>query len=388
VAVEHRGQRSLALDHHPVLAALVGREARALARGRHLDHRRIEQRVLAEHAAIGEANLAGGLDHQELGRRGRRQAVDGAARDEQVVAAPVRHRPEVGLEPPGAAVDEQQLVGVGVAEQVRRRRGQGGVADLDVGVLEDDVARRQVVGARGQLAQVVGPRPQRPLDPGPRHRWVRAVEVGVLPEEAVARELLLDRALGDGDVGLGGDLTADVGDVHGRTLATRPWEGKHKVLHYNVSAMNNVAGPMAITLEWARALDALDRAGTLVGAAAQLHKGHTAVLYALGQLEAQTGLALLDRRGYRLRLTGGRASGPRARPPTPGRRGRAGRRLPRDAHRLGARPARGLRRRRARRAAPARGRGPWWPRRCRPACGCHRPSWAGSRPSSTPPWPI
>jgi DNA-binding transcriptional LysR family regulator len=109
---------------------------------------------------------------------------------------------------------------------------------------------------------------------------------------------------GSGDVGLGGDLTADVGDVHGRTLATRPWEGKHKVLHYNVSAMNNVAGPMAITLEWARALDALDRAGTLVGAAAQLHKGHTAVLYALGQLEAQTGLALLDRRGYRLRLTG------------------------------------------------------------------------------------
>ena len=68
--------------------------------------------------------------------------------------------------------------------------------------------------------------------------------------------------------------------------------------------MNNAAGPMAITLEWARALDALDRAGTLVGAAAQLHKGHTAVLYALGQLEAQTGLALLDRRGYRLRLTG------------------------------------------------------------------------------------
>lgn len=60
---------------------------------------------------------------------------------------------------------------------------------------------------------------------------------------------------------------------------------------------------MNITLDQARALDALDRHGTLVKAAAALRKGHPAVLYALGQLEAQTGLALLDRRGYRLRLT-------------------------------------------------------------------------------------
>lgn len=69
--------------------------------------------------------------------------------------------------------------------------------------------------------------------------------------------------------------------------------------------MNKVAArpPIAISLEWARALDALERGGTLAAAAAHLRKGHTAVLYALGQLEAQTGLTLLDRRGYRLRLT-------------------------------------------------------------------------------------
>lgn len=66
--------------------------------------------------------------------------------------------------------------------------------------------------------------------------------------------------------------------------------------------MNN-GPPPAITLEQARALDALDRAGTLTAAAALLRKGHTAVMYALRQLEAQTGLDLLDRRGYRLRLT-------------------------------------------------------------------------------------
>jgi DNA-binding transcriptional LysR family regulator len=60
---------------------------------------------------------------------------------------------------------------------------------------------------------------------------------------------------------------------------------------------------MNITLDQARALDALDRHGTLVLAAAALHKGHPAVLYALRQLETQAGLDLLDRRGYRLRLT-------------------------------------------------------------------------------------
>lgn len=60
---------------------------------------------------------------------------------------------------------------------------------------------------------------------------------------------------------------------------------------------------MQITLDQARALDALERHGTLVGAAKALHKGHTAVLYALKQLELQTELELLDRRGYRLALT-------------------------------------------------------------------------------------
>lgn len=60
---------------------------------------------------------------------------------------------------------------------------------------------------------------------------------------------------------------------------------------------------MNVTLEQARALDALARKGTLEGAGRLLHKVHTAVLYGLNQLEAQTGLELLDRRGYRMRLT-------------------------------------------------------------------------------------
>lgn len=60
---------------------------------------------------------------------------------------------------------------------------------------------------------------------------------------------------------------------------------------------------MPVTLDQARALDALARHGTFARAAAALHKRHTAVLYALDKLEEQTGLVLLDRRGYRTRLT-------------------------------------------------------------------------------------
>ena len=61
---------------------------------------------------------------------------------------------------------------------------------------------------------------------------------------------------------------------------------------------------MPITLEQARALDALAQHGTFAAAATALRKRHTAVLYAMRTLEEQTDLRLLDRRGYRTRLTG------------------------------------------------------------------------------------
>jgi DNA-binding transcriptional LysR family regulator len=60
---------------------------------------------------------------------------------------------------------------------------------------------------------------------------------------------------------------------------------------------------MHVTLEQARAFDALVRHGTFVKAASALRKRHTAVLYALRTLEEQTGLALLDRTGYRTKPT-------------------------------------------------------------------------------------
>jgi DNA-binding transcriptional LysR family regulator len=64
-------------------------------------------------------------------------------------------------------------------------------------------------------------------------------------------------------------------------------------------------GRPGVTLEQARALDALARHGTFARAAAALNKRHTAVLYALKTLEEQSGVVLLDRRGYRTRLTPG-----------------------------------------------------------------------------------
>lgn len=61
--------------------------------------------------------------------------------------------------------------------------------------------------------------------------------------------------------------------------------------------------PFAASLEQLRALDAIARHGSFLGAARALRKGHTAVLYAVRTLEAQTGLTLLDRSGYRARLS-------------------------------------------------------------------------------------
>lgn len=58
-----------------------------------------------------------------------------------------------------------------------------------------------------------------------------------------------------------------------------------------------------ITIEQARALDALDRKGTFVAAARDLRRGHTTVLYALKTLEDALGFPVLDRTGYRTRLT-------------------------------------------------------------------------------------
>ncbi len=66
--------------------------------------------------------------------------------------------------------------------------------------------------------------------------------------------------------------------------------------------MDIVAAPV-VTLEQARVLDALAKAGSLKAAAKALAKGHSAVLYTLRTLEEALELRLLDRSGYRLKFT-------------------------------------------------------------------------------------
>lgn len=58
-----------------------------------------------------------------------------------------------------------------------------------------------------------------------------------------------------------------------------------------------------VTLEQARALDALDRAGTFAAAATELRRGHTSVVYLIKTLEDALGFAVVDRSGYRTALS-------------------------------------------------------------------------------------
>ncbi len=58
-----------------------------------------------------------------------------------------------------------------------------------------------------------------------------------------------------------------------------------------------------VTLDQARALDALDRRGTFAAAAAELGRGHTTVLYLVRTLEDALGFSVVDRSGYRTRLS-------------------------------------------------------------------------------------
>ena len=60
---------------------------------------------------------------------------------------------------------------------------------------------------------------------------------------------------------------------------------------------------MNITIDQAHALVAFADQGSFAAAAKVMRKNHTAIVYALGQLEAQTDLVLLDRSAYRTRLT-------------------------------------------------------------------------------------
>ena len=60
---------------------------------------------------------------------------------------------------------------------------------------------------------------------------------------------------------------------------------------------------MDITLEQAKAFDAIARFGTIQKAAKSLNKGHSAIMYLVKTLEDQTHLKLFDRSGYRNQIS-------------------------------------------------------------------------------------
>lgn len=60
---------------------------------------------------------------------------------------------------------------------------------------------------------------------------------------------------------------------------------------------------MNITLDQAKAFDAIARLGTIQKAAKSLNKGHSAIMYLIKSMEDQTQLSLFDRTGYRNQIT-------------------------------------------------------------------------------------
>lgn len=211
----HRGQVALPAHHvagverigHPrvlvaplhddhELAGLVDR----LGLG-HLDHRRVEQGVASEEAAVGQLEAGpDGLDGQQVGRLDRLEAEGGAAGHDQVVAWRVGQRPVLGAEGPAAVVDEPAQVAVDVAEELVAPARQLQHPDGHLLVPEQDRGP-EVVGPC-ERAGVVGPVDGGALDRRPAGRGVEPVQVRGRAVEAVAAVLLLDGARREADVGL------------------------------------------------------------------------------------------------------------------------------------------------------------------------------------------
>ena len=113
-----------------------------------------------------------------------------------------------GFEPQGAA---------GITREMAQQ-AELAIAECDVVIFVVD--GREVVAGRGAI-ELEQARAQRALDPGPPDGRMLAIQVGIAPEEAVARVLLLDGAIGDRDVCLARDLASYVRNGHTHRLAGR-----------------------------------------------------------------------------------------------------------------------------------------------------------------------
>jgi hypothetical protein len=203
VRVHERRVGVVALDPNLELAPLLVRVG--LWR---LQHSRIELRVLAEDAAVGEPVLPSSLDDEQEQLTVRDEAVRRSFRQHEVVALVERERTVVGLERSPSLVDEVAEVAVGVAEEVRHRLSATGNVKRDLLVGRDRRPLGLRVGhvRRLEAVQVVGGRAERPLDPDPRRRRMRPVKVRGTAGERLSSVLLFIGAVGEADVGLARDL--------------------------------------------------------------------------------------------------------------------------------------------------------------------------------------
>ena len=136
------------------------------------------------------------------------EAVRHGAGDNEVIAGLERQRAEVGFERARAAVDEHQLVAIGIA--VVERHGRGAARDVQGYVVVaqegDREARGVVQVVRLKAVQVEAVRPQRAFEADPAGGRVRMVEMRALAVKAFAPVLFLVSALGQPDVRLPGKL--------------------------------------------------------------------------------------------------------------------------------------------------------------------------------------
>ena len=134
-----------ALHHDGELALLVDR----LGLG-HLDDRRVEQGVAPEQAPVGQREARRRAPRRRAGRSARRlEPVGRAAGHDEVVAGAVVERAVLGAERPGARVHEEQLVAVGVAEELRPAPDLALHTDRHVIVAEDERRPQVVVDCSG-----------------------------------------------------------------------------------------------------------------------------------------------------------------------------------------------------------------------------------------------
>ena len=170
------------------------------------DDRGIVERVLAEQAFLGLLELVLRLhDQEEIVARLRDHAIGDGARDDDVIAGLEIERAEIGFDHAVAAMDEVQLVAIGIAEVERHGLRAARDGQADVVVAEERHGHAFGVGEVGglQAVEIEAMRAQLAFEADPAGGRMRVVEMRGFAVEAFAAVLLFVGALGAGRRGPG-----------------------------------------------------------------------------------------------------------------------------------------------------------------------------------------